>query len=212
MKNTVVIVDDHSLLSEAVAQLVNSFENFEVIYTCKNGQELITKLKNAEEHPDIILMDINMPILNGIETTEILSQEYPPIPVIALSVEEDENTILKMIKAGAKGYLIKDTNKEVLEQALIETLETGYFHTNTVTQILVDSLHKPERENEFELKERELEFIQLACSDLTYKEIAEKMFLSPKTVDNYRDSVFSKLNVKNRIGMVLFALKNGIAK
>lgn len=208
MKNKVAIVDDHTLLSQAIGNLIESFDDFETDGIFKNGQELINALNNKEINPKIILMDVNMPILNGIETTKILSKEFPDISVLALSVDEEENTIIQMLKSGAKGYLSKDIQKDILHLALTTTLNQGFFHTQNVTDALLGSLKK---KNELdELKEREIEFIQLACSDLTYREIADKMFLSPKTIDNYRDAVFSKLNIKNRVGLVLFAIKSGI--
>lgn len=209
--HTVVIVEDHVLLSQAIASLVNSFKDFNVLYTCKNGKELLTKLKTPNNIPDIILMDVNMPILNGIETTEIVKNDYPKINVIALSVEENDTTIIKMLKAGAKGYLLKDVEKDVLELALTETIKNGYYHTKDVSNILINSLNKDDS-SKIQLKDREVEFIKHSCSEMTYKQIAEKMFLSPKTIDGYRDNLFQKLNIKNRIGLVLYAIKNGIYK
>lgn len=208
MKHTVVVVDDHTLLLQAIGGLVNDFENFEVHYLCKNGQELLEKFKNPKNIPDIVLMDINMPILNGIETTEILKEKFPEVKVLALSVEENEATILKMLRAGAKGYLMKDTKSSILKEALEQLMEKGYYHTNTITKILVGSLHK--NENAVTLKDREKEFLKHACTEMTYKEIAEKMFLSPKTIEGYRDSIYEKLNIKNRIGLVLYAIKHDL--
>jgi len=202
----IVVVDDHTLLSQAISGLVNSFEDFQVLYTCKHGQEFIDQLAFPEKRPDIVLMDVNMPIMDGIETTAHLKDHFPEIKVLALSVEEEEHVILKMLRAGAKGYLLKDTEKSVLHQALQEVATQGYYHTNTVSQILVKSL---DTDNALALKEREIEFIKHACTEMTYNEIAEKMFLSPKTVQGYRDSVFSKLNLKNRTGLVIYAIRNG---
>lgn len=207
--NSIVIVDDHTLLSQAISGLVNSFEDFEVLYSCKNGKELIDQLRFPDKHPDIILMDVNMPIMDGIETTTYLHDHHPKILVLALSVEEDDHTILKMIRAGAKGYLLKDTEKSVLEKALKELAINGYYHSNTVSKLLVKSL---DSSNKDRLKDREIEFIKHACTEMTYNEIAEVMFLSPKTVQGYRDSVFSKLNLKNRTGLVIYALKKGLFK
>lgn len=206
---TIVVVDDHTLLSQAISGLVNSFDEYEVLYTCKNGQEFIDQLVFPDKRPDIVLMDVNMPIMDGLETTTYLKEHFPDIKVLALSVEEEEHTILKMLRAGAKGYLLKDTEKVVLLQALNELTAQGYYHTNTVSKMLVKSL---EKDNTLTLKEREIEFIKNACTEMTYNEIAEKMFLSPKTVQGYRDSVFSKLNLKNRTGLVIYAIKNGYFK
>lgn len=212
MKHTVAVVDDHTLLSQAIGEMIDHFKDFCLLHTSANGQDLINKLKDKNQIPEVILMDVNMPVMNGVETTKFLNENYPDISVLALSIEEDEETILKMLRAGAKGYLVKDTRKEVLEQALLETIEKGYFHSNTVANLLINNLISKKQAHDFELKEREKEFIEYACSDMTYKQIAEKMFLSPKTIDNYRESVFVKLNVKNRIGLVLFAIKNGLVK
>ncbi|TXE15018.1 response regulator transcription factor [Seonamhaeicola algicola] len=206
---SVVIVEDHKLLSQAIAGLVNSFEEFKVSYLCYNGKELLTKFKIPENRPDIVLIDVNMPILNGIETTRIITQEYPDVRVIALSVVEDEATIINMLKVGAKGYLLKDIEKNILEIALKEVIKNGYYYTQDVSHILVNSLNGKDT-SIIKLKEREIEFIKYACSEMTYKEISEKMFLSPKTIDGYRDSLFQKLHLKNRIGLVLYAIKHKI--
>ncbi len=209
MKYSVVIVEDHTLLLQAIAEIVMRFENFEVSFLCKNGADLIDKLNIAESKPDLVLMDVNMPIMNGIETTKWLSENFPEIKVLALTVVEDEHTILKMLRAGARGYLLKDVDKNTLETALNKVMETGYFHSNTVANILYNSV-SGRTNSEMILKKTEIEFLKLLCTELTYKEIADKMFLSPKTIDGYRDTLFIKLNVKNRIGLVLYAIKNDI--
>ncbi|OAD45377.1 response regulator transcription factor [Polaribacter atrinae] len=210
MKYSVVIVDDHTLLSQAIAAMVNTFSKFKVLYTCKNGQELIDKFSSSPEFiPDVVLMDINMPIMNGIETTEWISKNHNDVHVMALSVEDEDATILKMLKVGAIGYLLKDTEKVVLEKALVEIAENGFYHTKNVTNLLMKSL-SGNGDVEIHLKERELTFMKHACSELTYKEIAEIMCLSPKTIDGYRDVLFTKLNVKNRVGLVMYAIKNKI--
>ena len=208
MAHTVVIVDDHVLLAQAIQELVNGFEGFETLYLCKNGKELLDKLKFANNVPDIILMDVNMPIINGIVATKTIKESYPNINVLALSVEVDEDIILGMLRAGAKGYLMKDTEKEVLQEALEQVMRHGYYHTNTIAKLLVGSLDKGPSGDQ--LKERELEFIKHACTEMTYKQIAEVMFLSPKTIEGYRDSLYEKLNIKNRIGLILYAIRNNL--
>jgi len=210
IKYSVVIVDDHTLLSQAIAAMVNTFSKFKVLYTCKNGQELIDKFSSSAKFiPDVVLMDINMPIMNGIETTEWITKNHQDVNVMALSVEDEEATILKMLKVGAIGYLLKDTEKAVLESALVEIVENGFYHTKSVTNLLMRSLSGNGKE-EIQLNDRQVTFMKHACSELTYKEIADKMCLSPKTIDGYRDVLFTKLNVKNRVGLVMYALKNKI--
>lgn len=208
MKHSVAIIEDHKLLSQAIAGIVDLFLNFEVSLVCSNGLELMKAL-NTNTIPNIVLMDVNMPIMNGIETTQWLTQNYPQCKVIALTVEEDELTVLKMIKAGAKGYLLKDVDKKTLENALETTIKTGFYHSELVNNALISSVTGKHQEGNH-LKDTEIQFLKLLCSELTYKEIAYKMNLSPKTIDGYRDNLFVKLNVKNRIGLVIYAIKNKI--
>ena len=207
-KFSVVIVEDHTLLSQAISGIVNQFERFEVLYLCKNGSELVEKIDLEKKIPDIVLMDVNMPIMNGIETTKWLTINYPEVNVLALTVEEEESVILNMIRAGARGYLLKDVDKEILEMALLKIMEEGCYHSNTVTNILVNSLKGSY--DDAVLKDREIDFLKHVCSEKTYKEIADEMNLSPKTIDGYRDCLFVKLNVKNRVGLVLYAIKQKI--
>lgn len=209
-KIKIAIVDDHKLVSKALENMISFNSNFQVIMNCFNGQDFLDKLRKTATHPDVILMDINMPIKNGIETTEEITAEFPNLKVIALTMEDHEATIIKMLRAGAKGYLLKDMSPDILFDAINIVHEKGVFYTDLVTQSLLNI--KTEEKFMFELqenlKEREIEFIKLACSELTYREIADKMFLSPRTIDGYRDSVFIKLNVKTRVGIVLFAIKH----
>ena len=209
MKNSsVVVVDDHILLAQAISSLVNSFNQFSTKYLCCNGQELLDRISSEKILPDIVLMDVNMPILNGIETTKQLTKLYPSIKVLALSVEDEEETIIKMLKAGAKGYLLKDVQKTILEKGLQELMNCGFYYTKDVSTILMNSLNG--NPNKIQLKDREIEFLKFVCSEMTYKQIAEKMFLSPKTIDGYRDALFEKLHTKNRIGLVIYAIKHKI--
>ena len=212
-KIKIAIVDDHKLVSKALENMISFNPNFEVLLTCYNGQDLLDKLQKAQKIPDVILMDINMPIKNGIETTAIVSKLYPNLKVIALTMEDNESTIIKMLTAGAKGYLLKDMSPDILFDAIDIVHHKGIFYTDLVTQSLlkIKTEEKQMLDLAETLKERELEFIKLACSELTYKEIAEKMFLSPRTIDGYRDSVFVKLNVKTRVGIVLFAIKHNLS-
>ena len=206
--HSVVIVENHLLFSQALEGLINDFKNFEVLYTCANGVDLITKLHGGSSQPNIVLMDINMPGLNGIETTRLLKKQYPDINVIVLSKEGNEETMVQMFNAGACGYLLKDIEKESFEIALNEVASNGCYYTKAISRILIKLLNN--KQTKIDLKERELDFIKHACSELTYKEIAEKMFLSPKTIDGYRSHLFQKLQLRNRTGLVLYAIKNNI--
>jgi DNA-binding NarL/FixJ family response regulator len=206
---TVVIVDDHSLFAQALENLINSFDTFKVLYHVKNGQEFIQKLKDKENVPDLAVIDINMPVMNGVETTQWLKKNHPDVNVIALSMDDEESTIIKMLRAGAKGYLLKDISPVILKDAFVDVLEKGFYYSNCITHSILSSLH---RGAETELKEREIEFLKLACTEKTYKEIAGEMFLSPKTIDGYREALFEKLHIKSRVGLVIYAIKNKIYK
>ncbi len=208
----ILIVDDHQLFSQALKGLIEDNENFKVIDQLKNGQELQDYfLKDNFIVPDIVLMDIQMPIVNGVDATAWLTENQPDIKTLALTMENEEETILKMLRAGAKGYLLKDIHPSVLHKAIEETVEKGFYYTEQVSDTLFHA-NKIESKplNKVVLKPRELELLKYACQEMTYKEIAEKMFLSPKTVDGYRERLFVKLDVKSRIGLVLYAIKENI--
>lgn len=205
----IIIVDDHLLFSKALNGLVSNFKEFNVLTVLINGKELVNYLSQENQKPQIILMDIQMPVMNGIETTKWLKDNHPEIKVLALSMECDESTILAMLRAGAKGYLLKDIHPNILQHALNEVHSKGFYYTEIVTNSLLNTIDNPNAKETF-LKERELEFLKLACTENTYKKIADIMCLSPKTIENYREALFDKLNVKTRIGLVLYAIKEKI--
>ncbi|MFL9837339.1 response regulator transcription factor [Flavobacterium sp. ST-75] len=206
-KIKIIIVDDHLLFSQSLSYLVGSFENFEVAGIYNNGKEFITAVKGGIKLPDIVLLDVNMPIMDGIETMKWIKQNHPDQKVIALSVNNDEDTVMRMITNGAKGYLLKDTDPKNFKEALEEVYSRGFYYSEMVSGYLINKLNN---DNRIVLKEREIEFIKLACTEKTYKEIADGMCLSPKTIDGYRENLFHKLEIKTRIGLVLYAIKNKI--
>lgn len=208
----VAVVDDHKMVSKAIEDMIRMNSKYDVVMNCSNGDDLIETLENSTNLPDVVLMDVNMPFRNGIDTTVYLTKNFPDIKVIALTMEDNEGTIIKMLKAGAKGYLLKDMSPEILFEAIDTVYMKGSFYTDNIS----DSLLKVKSEDMIaksvisELKDKEREFVKLACSELTYREIAEKMCLSPKTIDGYRDNVFVKLEIKSRVGLVLFAVKHNL--
>jgi two-component system, NarL family, invasion response regulator UvrY len=212
-KTLVAIADDHSLLRNALANLINTFEGYTIILEADNGKDLRAKIL---QHiiPDIVLLDVNMPEMDGFETTQWLHTHYPQIKVLALSMLSDERTIIKMFRLGAKGYLLKNTDPAELREALDSVMNKNVYLSEYVSGKLVSGLHHDADHNEKEvvLNEKEREFLRWACSELSYKEIAAKMFLSPRTIDDYRQSLFNKLKVHSRVGLVMYAIKNGIAE
>jgi two-component system, NarL family, invasion response regulator UvrY len=206
-KIKVVLVDDHILLRNGLRGLIDSFDNCTVLFEANNGRDFISKLK-AEEIPDIVLMDINMPEMDGYETTLWLKNNHPDIKVLALSMYDNENAIIRMLRAGVKGYILKDCDPSELKYAINSIITSGFYYTENVTGKLISIVSK--KDNDDELNEREIAFLKLVCSELTYKEIADKMYKGVRTIDGYRDALFEKLNVKTRVGLVLYAIKNGI--
>ena len=210
----IALIDDHSLIRNALKELINRFDRFEVCIDASNGKDLIDKLCSFPL-PDIALVDINMPMMDGYETTSYLTQNYPQIKVLALSVNDDDESIIKMLRCGAIGYLLKDSETSQLQLALNEVVYKGYYHSDLVSNSMIKSIKSEQsiiKKPSFTFHSREEEFLRLACSELTYKEIADKMCLSPRTVDGYRESLFEKLEIKSRVGLVLFAIKNGFVK
>ena len=213
-KHTVAIIDDHLLFAQSLKGLINTFDNFKVTHEANNGKTFLKNLEESVKLPDIALMDMNMPIMDGAETTLLLQKNFPSIKVLALSMNDDENSVLKMIRNGAKGYLLKDIHPDILLEALNAVISEGFYHTKKVSNTLVNSLHSGKHtksKDKVQLQQRELEFLKLVSTEMTYKEIADVMHLSPKTIDGYREQLFKKLNVKNRVGLVLYSLKNGLA-
>lgn len=209
-EHTIAIVDDHLLFAGSLEKLIHSFPGYQVVFKARNGKELQQQMKMVSSPPEIILLDINMPVMNGFETVDWLTEHHPEIKVLALSMEDDEEIILRMLRRGAKGYLLKDIHPEKLHEALDEVIKKGFYHSDKVAATLLHALHPKPEEKELTFKENELTFLQLACSEMTYKEIAEKMNLSPKTIDGYRQDLFNKLHIKNRVGLVIYALKNNL--
>ncbi|MBD0333052.1 MAG: response regulator transcription factor [Chitinophagaceae bacterium] len=214
MKAKIALVDDHVLLRNGLANLLRDLD-YEVLFEANTGEDFLDKLK-ISPLPDLVLMDINMPQMDGYETTLWLKTNYPEVKVLALSMYDDENAIIRMIKSGARGYILKDSEPSELKTAIHALLTKGFYHSELVTGKLIHAINhldEPEHssiKNLLGLNEKEIEFIKLAATEMTYKEIAERMFLSPRTIEGYRDALFEKLNVKNRVGLVLFAIKNGI--
>lgn len=210
---TVALVDDHVLLRNGLASLVSNL-GYGVLFEANHGDDFIANMKKLGA-PDLVLMDINMPVKDGYETTSWLKKNHPGILVLALSMYDDENAIIRMLKSGARGYIMKDSEPAELRAALEAIVHRGFYYSEMVTGRLVRSISDMDEEGgsfKNPLSDREIEFLKLACTEMTYKEIADKMILSPRTIDGYRDSLFEKLDIKTRTGLVIYAIKNGIVK
>jgi DNA-binding NarL/FixJ family response regulator len=210
----IAIVDDHTMFRKGLAVLINLFPDYQVLFEVANGKELIASL-DAKHLPDIVLMDIHMPEMDGYAATEWLSNNYPEIRVLALSTMDTETAIIKMIKSGAKGYILKDAEPAELKLAFEEVFSRGYFYNELVTRKVMQAVNKLIDPKETisifaKLTEREIDFLRFACTELAYKEIAEKMNVSVRTVEGYRDTLCEKLGLKTRVGLAMYAIKSGI--
>jgi len=207
-KIRIAIVDDHTLFRNGVASLMSEFDELQVVFEAENGQQLQEALAKRGS-PDVVLMDINMPVMDGYEATAWLKKNHPQIKVLALSMFEDDQAVIKMIRCGACGYVLKESKPRELLGA-IKTIHTkGVYINEMVSGKLIRSVTDDE---EAEITRKELDFLKYCCSELTYKEIADKMNVSPRTVDNYREALFLKLNLKSRTGLVLYAIQNQVFK
>jgi len=214
MRTKIALVDDHVLLRNGLADHLVSLD-YDVVLQANNGSDFIRKMESTDM-PEIVLMDINMPVKDGFETTLWLKQCHPEIKVLALSMYDEEDSIIKMLRNGARGYILKDCELLELQAALQSVLIKGYHYSETITGRLIHNLTcgsaeaAGENSSRLKLNGREIEFLKLACTEMTYKEIADRMSLSPRTIDGYRDDLFEKLDVKSRVGLVLYAIKNSI--
>jgi DNA-binding NarL/FixJ family response regulator len=206
----IALVDDHQLFRQGLANLVQQVDpSFQIVKDFGNGQELLNWYTD-EGDLSLVILDIHMPVLNGHQTTIELRKKFTQIPILALSMMDDETTLVKMLKAGVNGYLNKDIEPEELKKAISSAITQGYYHSEYMAGKLVSVIQSPGGHNGMteEINEQELRFIELACSEYTYKEVADIMCLSVKTIDGYRARLFEKLDVKSRVGLVLYALQN----
>lgn len=209
---TVALADDHKIFCDSLASLINDLEDFKVIWTVHDGEATIEKLSDNECLPDILLLDINMPLKDGLEVMQWIEENKKPVAVLVLTMEEDDAHIIRMLQYGIKGYLLKSMNADELLHALHSVVKYGFYYTPEVTRQIGKQIGKKTNDQMPELKDREKELLQHLCSDMSYSEIARKMFLSESTVDTYRARLFEKFQVKNRIGLLLKANSLGLIK
>jgi DNA-binding NarL/FixJ family response regulator len=205
MKISIGIVDDHQLFLKSLSLMLQSFNIYEVVIEANNGKDLQEKMSFLKKTPEIMLIDVNMPVMDGIATATWLNKNYRSTKLVALSQNDGDKTIIGMIKAGCCAYLLKDTHPNELEKALHEIYTKGFYNAD-VSNINYRRLLQFEKDL-LNINEKEKTFLQFACSDMTYKQIAAEMGLSERTIDGYRESLFHKLNVQSRVGLALEAIR-----
>jgi DNA-binding NarL/FixJ family response regulator len=201
----IAIVDDHELFREGIRLVIGQIENFEVIFDTSNGNYFLEFLRNSI--PDVVLMDISMPVIDGVETTQKAIEFYPDLKVIALTMFSDTTNYTKMINAGVKGFVLKKATKFELQQAITSVFEGSIYFSQEIIKKLAFKSFSHIHGNEY-LTNREIDILHLVCKGLTTQEIAEKLFISAKTVETHRSNIFLKANVRNVAGLLVWAVNN----
>jgi two-component system invasion response regulator UvrY len=210
MPVTIAVVDDHLLFRKGLINIVEALgADYQVKLEAENGIDMLHKLKENEV-PNVVLLDVEMPEMNGFDTAAYLKAHYPGLYVLVITMEDTESTLLRMIQLGVKGFLSKNVEVDQLRMAIDQVSQGKFFYTEELAEKLVRSVSSKEPPVKVDLTDSELELIRRSCSEYTYKEIADMMNLSPKTVENYRASLFEKLKVKTRVGLVMYAIKTGL--
>ena len=209
----VVIADDHEIFRDGLKLMLKKADNIELIAEACDGKELIKIVESKQ--PDVVITDIKMPHMDGVEATKHISQHHPSIEVIALSMFDDEQLILEMLDAGAKGYLLKNSDKFEITDAVQAVRDGGNYYCKFTSGKLAKLIamqrdKKEKKKKEAEFSDKEIEIIELICQEFTNKEIGEKVFLSSRTVEGYRMKILEKLNAKNTVGIVVEAIRLGI--
>lgn len=211
----VAIADDHKIFWKGVILSLRPFTNIKFVLEAENGDELLNGIAAAE--PDVVLMDLRMPMKDGIETTKVLSKQFPHIHIIVLSMYEDEKFVSHLMENGAHGYLLKNAEPQEIRRAIMEVQEKGYYLNNFVNRILLKRSHAkqkvvPTLSNEITLNDKEREVLRYICMEFTAQEIAQKMEISPRTVEAIKDRLMERFGSKNTAGLVFFAVKNNLVE
>lgn len=209
----IILADDHVLLRDALASLIENFDEFTVVAKADNGTEVIEAIENGCQ-PDIVLMDLNMPKMDGYETARWVAKHRSEIKIVILTMYDSEIALIRLLQVGVNGFLKKDIHPSELRNALLVVAAGEYYYSNHTT-VKIASLFRKKADTHSALEksllnETEIEFLKLASTDMTYKEIAQAMDMTPRHIDNYRDNLFTKLDVKSRVGLAIYAVKHGI--
>ncbi|PIF63545.1 response regulator transcription factor [Flavobacterium sp. 11] len=209
----IILVDDEILFRKGISFLLGRETNIEIIFEASNGDELISFLQNNKDnHPDIIIMDLKMPIINGVEATKIIRKEFPELKIIALTSYDSKSFVANMIDVGAVSYLIKNATPQELLTTIKEVASKGFYYTDYVMKIIqADVLTNKKTKSNFDsnfLSPREIEVLKLICIQKSTVEIAEQLFISPRTVEGHRNNLLLKTESRNIAGLVVYAVQN----
>lgn len=207
------IADDHQLVRHGITRILKD-SGHEILIQSDTGEGLLNELKN--QSVDVVLMDINMPGAGGIAAAQHIKDNYSDIKVIAMSALDDDLNVIRMLKAGARAYVLKSASQDELKRAVKDVVTHGYHFSDMVSGKLIKTLHTKDLDEDVatgvSLTDREVEFVSHLCTEMTNKEIADKMFASPRTTEGWRKNLCEKLNVNTRVGIVLWALRSGLVE
>jgi DNA-binding NarL/FixJ family response regulator len=212
-KINVIIADDHKLFRKGIIALLEDFDFIGETREASNGTELIDLLETMKVLPDVILLDLQMPVMDGVEAHKKISKLYPEIKVVILTMEDDEQYIMHLISQGVNGYLLKNADPDEMEKAILKVVENGYYFSEIISTLIVKGVVKKDKLQVLpnpDFNERELKILELICKEFTASEIAEKLNLSVRTVEGYRQKLIDKAGVKNVAGLVIYAIKNNL--
>lgn len=208
----VIMADDHILLRNALASLIDKSDSCKVISEASNGKELIDSIQK-DNYPDIAILDLNMPVMDGHETAQYLQKHHPKIKVLMLTMYDSELVLIRLLKAGVKGFMKKDIHPKELIHAIQSVFENDYYYSSQTSSKLA-GLFRDEDDTpileKITLSDAEIEFLKHVCSEQTYKEIAFDLGMNPRAIDGMRDNLFNRLDVKSRVGLAMYAIRHGI--
>ncbi|MFN8252343.1 MAG: response regulator transcription factor [Ferruginibacter sp.] len=208
-KYKLILADDHILLRDALANLIGSFSEFTITALAGNGKEVLALFEKGAL-PDIVLMDLNMPEMDGYETAKWLANKFPSVKIVVLTMYDSEIALIRLLQSGVHGFLKKDIHPSELRSALLTVAGGDYYYTNHSTNKIAGLFRTASGVEKAMLSDTEITFLKMASTDMTYKEIAHAMHMTPRSIDSYRDTLFTKLDVKSRVGLVIYAVKNGV--
>lgn len=210
-KYSIAIADDHLLVRKGLISLINSFDDFAIVFEADDGNGVVEKIRNHNV-PDLMILDINMPRMDGYETAQWLRENYPNIRILALTMHSDKCSVIQMLRSGVNGYISKAADPHELKNAIWAVIRNGFYLPDDISGVIINEISKVgvAQKPSGVIGVRELQFLELLAKGMSYKEIASKMYLSPRTLDDYKKSISKKTGIKNRIELVSYAIKNGL--
>jgi two-component system, NarL family, invasion response regulator UvrY len=210
----IALADDQLMLTEALTTVINSFDNCQVLYTAANGKDLIEKITAGPQEPDVLILDLAMPVMDGYKTAEWMQQNRPAIKILMLTMHDTDTALVKLLRHGVKGFVKKDAHPNELRLAINEMATTGYYYNTGTAGRMANLMMKDDggdlRLNRLDLTDQETALLIHCCSERTFREIAKEMNITPSALDNIRAALCIKLSIRTRVGLALYAVKNGV--